>query len=117
MVMAKTKRKTTAKVVRAKKTVAKKRPTVNKRPLKKRLAETDSKYLLKLVLYFILGTLWIRLLHVNIGPFEHFSLPVGLILGLVIISRERIQVDRKVGFAVLLVATFISFYLPVGITI
>lgn len=80
-------------------------------------AESDSSYFLKLVLYFILGTLWVRLLNVNIGPFEHLSVPIGLVIGLVFASHEHFQIDRKIEFAILLGATFISFYLPVGITI
>lgn len=79
--------------------------------------ETDSKYFLKIVLYFILGTFWVRLVNVQLGPFEHLSLPAGLVIGLIFASHEHFQIDRRIEFAVLLVATFISFYLPVGITI
>ncbi len=80
-------------------------------------AETDSKYFLKLVLYFLLGTFWVRLLNVDFGPFEHLSLPVGLVIGLVFASHEHFQIDKKIEYAILLAATFISFYLPVGVTI
>jgi hypothetical protein len=78
--------------------------------------QPDTTYMLKLVMYFIMGTFWVRLLNVQIGPFEHFSFPLGFIIGLALASRECFQVDRKIEFAVLLVATFISFYLPVGVT-
>jgi len=88
-----------------------------KRKSKKVAKETDSTYFLKLILFFALGTLWVRLLNINIGPFEHLSLPLGLVLGIVFASHEHFQIDRKIEFAVLLAATFISFYLPVGITI
>jgi len=77
--------------------------------------EGDSAYLLKLVLYFVLGTFWMRLLNVDVGPLTHLSLPVGLVLGLVFASHEHFQIDRKVEYAILLGATFLSFYLPVGI--
>lgn len=79
--------------------------------------ESDSAYFLKIILYFILGTLWVRLLHVDFGPFTHFSVPIGLLIGLVFASHEHFQIDRKVEYAVLLIATILSFYLPVGITI
>ncbi len=82
-----------------------------------RTRESDSTYFLKLVMFFILGTLWVRLLHIEIGPFQHLSLPFGLVLGLFFASHEHFQIDRKIEFAVLLAATFISFYLPVGITL
>lgn len=88
-----------------------------KRKAKRQPAESDSTYFLKLVLYFMLGTFWVRLLHVGIGPFEHLSLPAGLLLGLAFASHEHFQIDRKIEFAVLLAAAFMSFYLPVGITI
>jgi hypothetical protein len=84
---------------------------------KKKKTETDSAYFLKLVMYFILGTFWIRLVDVSFGPFEHLSLPLGLLIGILFASHEHFQIDRKIEYAVLLVATFISFYLPVGITI
>lgn len=83
----------------------------------KKASESDSAYFLKLVLFFLLGTLWVRLINVNIGPFEHFSLPAGLLIGIVFASHEHFQIDRKVEYAILLGATFISFYLPVGITL
>lgn len=83
----------------------------------KKSNESDSTYFLKLVLFFILGTFWVRLVDVKLGPFENLSLPVGLIVGLVFASHEHFQVDRKIEYAVLLAATFISFYLPVGITL
>lgn len=79
--------------------------------------ESDSTYFLKLVLFFILGTFWVRLENVSFGSVEHVSIPLGLILGLFFASHEHFQIDRKIEYAVLLAATFISFYLPVGITI
>ncbi|MDQ5913018.1 MAG: hypothetical protein QG659_440 [Patescibacteria group bacterium] len=88
-----------------------------KRKKNVRSKESDSTYFLKLVLFFILGTLWVRLLHIEIGPFQHLSLPFGLVFGLFFASHEHFQIDRKIEFAVLLAATFISFYLPVGITL
>lgn len=79
--------------------------------------EADSSYFLKLLLYFILGTLWVRLLNIEVGPFQHLSLPLGLVVGLWFASHDKFQIDRKIEYAVLLVATFLSFYLPVGVTI
>lgn len=103
-IMAKTKKS-------AKKTV--KRVTKHK----VKTVENDSTYFLKIVFFFLLGTFWVRLLHINIGPYQHISLPAGLVIGIVLASRENFQIDRKIEFAVLLAATFISFYLPVGITV
>lgn len=88
----------------------------SKRKSKKSQGESNSTFFLKILLFFILGTLWVRLIDINIGPFQHISLPIGLLVGLVFASHEHFMIDSKIEFAVLLVATFISFYLPVGIT-
>lgn len=89
----------------------------HKKTKRSKSRESDSSYFFKLVLFFILGTLWVRLLHIEVGPFEHLSVPLGLVIGLIFASHEHFQVDRKIEYAVLLVATLISFYLPVGITV
>ena len=89
----------------------------NKKRNVKKSKETDSAYLLKIVLYFILGTFWVRLLDISIGSFHDISVPVGLIVGLVFASHEHFQIDRKIEYAVLFAATVLSFYLPVGFTL
>lgn len=84
----------------------------NTRKIKKsNLQETDSTYLLKLVLYLIVGSQWIR---VTSGDNE-IPIPLGLIIGLLFTMHERFQIDRKIEYAVLLIATFIGFWLPIGI--
>ncbi len=85
-----------------------KKSTLKQRP------ETNSVYFLKILMYFILGTVWVRLVNVNIGAFHDISLPVGLVVGLLFASHEHFQIDSKVEFAILIIAAFISFYLPVG---
>ena len=86
-----------------------------KQKRKAKKTETDSAYLLKIVLYFILGTFWVRIINIDAGSFKDLSLPVGLVVGVLFASHEHFQIDRKLEYAILLVATFISFYLPVGI--
>lgn len=84
---------------------------------RKKQIEKDSRFFLKITLFFILGTLWVRLVDVSVGSLEHISLPLGMAIGLLFASHEHFQIDRKIEFAILAVATFISFYLPVGITL
>lgn len=79
--------------------------------------ETDSTFFLKIILFLILGTFWVRLTDVNIGPFEHLSVPVGLMIGILFAMHEHFQIDRKIEYALLLVVTIMSFYLPVGVVI
>lgn len=79
--------------------------------------QSDTAYFLKLIMYFICGTFWVRLIGVDIGPFAHFSVPLGLVIGIAFSTYECSHVDKRIELAVLLLAAFISFYLPVGITI
>lgn len=88
--------------------MAKKSKKIFKKSLKE-VPEKDSIYFLKLVLYFILGCLWIR-----IGGESGFSIPVGLVLGILLASHEHFQIDRKVEYAILLIATVLSFIAPIG---
>ena len=79
--------------------------------------EADSAYFLKIILFIILGTFWVRLTNVHLGPFEQVSVPVGLLIGLLFAMHEHFQIDRKVEYALLLLATIMSFYLPMGIVV
>lgn len=76
--------------------------------------ETDSQYFLKLVVFLILGAQWIR---VESFPDWSIPIPIGLIIGLVFASHDHFQIDRKIEYVVLLLATFIGFWLPIGLVI
>jgi uncharacterized transporter YbjL len=76
--------------------------------------EMDGVYLLKLVLYLILGSLWVK---VNNGENIAIGLPLGLIVGLIFTSHEHFQIDRKIEYAVLLIAMFIGYFAPYGLYI
>lgn len=78
--------------------------------------EPDSLYFLKLVLYVMAGSFWLRLAApIQVGDFMINALPLGLVVGLLFAHHEHFQLDRKVEYAVLLIATFISFFAPTGI--
>lgn len=81
-----------------------KRPSITQEP--------DGLYILKLVVYTVFGALWVKLSH---SETSQTPIPVGLLLGLVLASHDHIQLDRKVGYAVLLIAAFVGFWLPIGI--
>lgn len=81
---------------------------------KKTKVETDSTYFLKLVLYLILGSMWIK---VTKGETMQIPLPVGLIIGLLFTTHEHFKIDRKIEYAVLLVAMLIGFWAPIGLYI
>jgi len=83
---------------------------------KKQTNEPDSVYFLKLVLYVMAGSFWLRLSSpIQIGDFAVNALPIGLAVGLLLASHEHFQLDRKIEYAVLLIATIASFFLPSGI--
>jgi hypothetical protein len=80
--------------------------------------EKDSTYFLKLVLYIILGSFWLKFSNPwAIGQFQLNGLPLGLVLGLLFASHDHFQVDRKIEYAILIIVTIICFYLPAGIVI
>ncbi len=81
---------------------------------RKQKPELDSVYFLKLVLYLILGALWVK---VAKGETGQIPLPVGFVIGLLLARHEHFQIDRKVEYAVLLIAMLIGFWAPFGIYI
>lgn len=85
---------------------------------KKKKTEPDSLYVLKLVLYIVLGTMWLKFATpLEFGPFIFNGLPLGLALGIVFASHDHFQVDRKIEYAILIVMTILSYFLPAGIVI
>ena len=71
--------------------------------------ELDGIYLLKIVLFFLLGCIWI-----NIGSEPGFPVPVGLLVGILFASHDHFQIDRKIEYVVLVMATVLSFIAPIG---
>jgi len=75
--------------------------------------ELDNVYFLKLVLYLIVGSQWIRF--VSPDGTMVVPLPIGLIIGLLFATHEHFKIDRKIEFSVLLVAMFVGFWTQVGV--
>lgn len=78
----------------------------------KQAQESDGAYLLKLVLYVVMGSQWLWIVQKD-G--SQIPLPLGLALGLLFASKEQFQIDRKIEIAVLLVASIVAFWGQVGI--
>ena len=76
--------------------------------------ELDSVYFLKLVMYLILGTQWLRL--TNGAGQTVLTLPIGLAVGMGFALHDHFRIDRKIEFAVLLVAMLVGFYAQIGLT-
>ena len=77
--------------------------------------ELDSVYVLKLVLYLVVGTLWLRV--GNASATTVVPIPVGCILGLLFAMHDHFRIDRKVEYAVLLVAMLVGFWTQAGLYI
>jgi ABC-type dipeptide/oligopeptide/nickel transport system permease component len=67
-----------------------------------------------MVIFLIIGSQWI---FIESLPDWQVPIPIGLIIGLVFATHEHFMIDRKIEFAILLIASFISFWLPIGIVI
>jgi hypothetical protein len=78
-------------------------------------AELDAIYVLKLVLYLIIGAQWIRF--ENVTGSTQIPIPIGLVFGLLFAAHDHFKIDRKIEYALLLVAMFVGFWTQVGIYI
>lgn len=79
---------------------------------KRRPADFDGIYILKLLLYVLLGSLWLKIAN---GGNITFGIPIGFIIGLIFTSHERFRIDRKIEYAVLLVAMLVGYFAPYGL--
>lgn len=82
-----------------------------KKQKRTRLQESDSTYFLKMVLYLIVGSLWVK---VSKGDMQ-IPVPVGFLIGLLFTAHERFKIDRKIEYAVLLIAALVGFWAPIGL--
>lgn len=91
-----------------------KQKSIKSAKTRKKPASYDGVFAFKLALYVVLGTMWIK---VTDGQVVTFPLPIGLILGMIFTSHEHFAIDRKIEYAVLMVAALIGFFAPFGIYI
>lgn len=84
----------------------------------KKQTESDGSYVLKLVLYVVLGSLWLKFAQpLEAGAFIISGFPIGLVLGMLFASHDHFQVDRKIEYAILILMTILTYFLPAGIVI
>ena len=89
-----------------------KKTRVNTRTKTATSSEADGVFFLKLVLYMILGSMWVKVMHQDSLS---LPLPVGLVIGLLFAMHEHFQIDRKIEFAILLVAMLVGYFAPFGL--
>jgi hypothetical protein len=56
--------------------------------------------------------MWVKMSH---GSSVSIALPVGLAVGLLFASHEHFRIDRKIEYAVLLVAMLVGYFVPYGL--
>lgn len=84
------------------------------RKRKSQAAAFDGVYLFKMVLYLLLGSMWLK---VSKGGSMTLPIPIGLVIGLVFTLHEHFQIDRKIEYAVMLVAMLFGYFAPYGLYI
>jgi len=81
--------------------------------------ESDGTYFLKLVVFVLLGTFWIKFQYpITWLGMPLSAIPAGFLVGLILVNRfEKIQLDRKIWYAILIVVTIICYFVPAGILV
>ena len=75
--------------------------------------ESEGTYMLKLALFIIIGSQWLRVTNgVSVLP-----VPLGFVIGLIFTTYDHFIIDRKIEYAVLLMAAFIGFWIPMGLNL
>lgn len=99
-------------------TYARNRSVVSRRGYEK-ITESDSSYLLKLVIFVLLGTMWLKFEQpLDWNGFLINALPLGLVIGLLLVNVvEKLQFNRKIWYAVLILVGIVSYFVPAGIII
>ncbi len=77
--------------------------------------ELDSVYILKLALFLIIGSQWLYIADGSTP--KQLPIPIGALIGLIFATHEHFRIDRKMEYAILIIAMFVGFWLPMGITI
>jgi 1,4-dihydroxy-2-naphthoate octaprenyltransferase len=100
-------------------TYARNRATAIGRQGSGKIFESDGTYFLKLVVFVLLGTFWLKFkvpltwLSIPIG-----AIPVGFFGGLILVRQfEKSQTDRKIWYAILVAVTIVCYFEPAGILI
>lgn len=95
------------------------RPAISSRAVSEKVYESDGTYLLKLVAFVLLGTLWLKFSQpITWFGMQMNGIPLGLLIGVLLVSKfEKYQSDRKIWYAILIIVTIICYFAPAGILI
>jgi len=100
-------------------TYARNRSAIVSRKGYEKIFESDSTYFLKLVVFVLLGTFWVKFqTPVTWLGLPLSAIPVGFLVGLLLVRKfEKYQADRKIWYAILVVITILCYFAPSGIVI
>jgi len=76
-------------------------------------SSSDDGYILKIVMYLIVGSQW---LYLTKGTNWQLPIPYGALIALLFARHEHFKTDRRIEYAVIIVAMFIGFWAPGGLT-
>jgi hypothetical protein len=68
---------------------------------RKAAKETDSVYFLKILMYFVLGTIWVKIGGIPL-------VPAGAIIGALMAQHDHFAIDRKLEYLILLIAAVVG---------
>lgn len=71
-----------------------------------------SHFFLKFTLFFVLGLIWIRL---GAALWSIEVLPIGLAVGLIFACFETFRIGRGIEIGILVLASALSYFTPIGI--
>lgn len=109
-------KKQTKKPAKSRKTTRK--PARRTRRVVSALYSSDSTFFLKLVMFVVLGSFWLKFSNpIAVGPVVLTGIPIGLMLGVFFASRDRFQIDRKIEYAILVIMAVLTYFVPAGIII
>lgn len=77
--------------------------------------EPDSVFFLKILVLLIISTMWLRFSSNGELSGTELNLPLGGAAAFVLVQFDHFAIDRKIEYVVVLISSFISFFLPVGI--
>lgn len=86
---------------------------------RERQYERDGIFFLKLVVFLLLSTLWVRLSQpIEAGPLVIQAIPVGLVVSLLLVLKiEKYQFNRKIWYVMLILMAVLTSFTPVGIIV
>ena len=93
--------------------------TLARRSLREVIFESDSTYLLKLVLFTLIATIWVKFGQpIQLGGIVIRAIPIGLLVGLLLVRMvETHQLDRKILYAAIMAIGIVTAFLPASIQI